>query len=476
MDLSNYLLMKQELSLIAVFFILFLYDLFAGESSKRYFYQVACFLFGMHVLLGFAVKDDAEAFHGMFFATPERAMVKNVLNVGLFLIFLQVRGWLFSDKMKVKQGEFFSLSLLTLLGMYLMISAGHFLLFYIGIEMASLPLAALITLDKYRRESAEAGAKYIFSAIFSSGMLLFGLSLLYGTCGTLYFSDLSQKMILSPLSVLSMIFLLSGLFFKISIFPFHAWAPDTYQGAPTSVTLYLSTISKGAAAFALIAILYQVFPVLYNNWKGILWLVSITTITVGNLFALRQNNMKRFLAYSSISQAGYILLGIYGGTSQGMSALIFFIFVYIFSNMAAFGVVTAVENYSGKVNRTDYDGFYQTNPKLALVMTFAMFSLGGMPPFAGFFSKIFIFVAAMRSMDTPSIVLVVLAFLNTVISLYYYLLVVKAMFIKPNKEPIGTIRTDAYLKFSLVLAVVGILLIGIVSGIYESFSSVSFGF
>lgn len=476
MDLSNYLLMKQELSLVIMFFILFLYDLFAGDNGKRYFYPIACVLFFIHTAYGFFLADNADAFQGMFYATPVQATVKNVLNVGLFLIYLQAHRWLQTSDMKIKQGEFFLLTQLTLLGMYLMVSSGHFLLFYIGLEMASLPMAALITLDKKRRESAEAGAKFIFTAIFSSAVFLFGLSLLYGAGGTLYFSDLMSSLELTPFTILSMVFILSGLFFKVSIFPFHAWAPDTYQGAPATVTLYLSTISKGAAVFALIAILYKVFPIMEENWKGVLWVASLATITVGNLFAIRQNNMKRFLAYSSISQAGYILLAIYAGTAQGMAALIFFVFVYIFSNAAAFGVITALENATGKINRSDYNGLYKTNPRLAMVMTFAMFSLGGMPPFAGFFSKIFIFTAAMETMSTASIILVVYAFLQTVVSLYYYLLVVKAMFILPNNDPISTVQSDKYLRISLLLSVIGIMLIGIFSCIYESFSAVSFGF
>ncbi|MFT4072303.1 MAG: NADH-quinone oxidoreductase subunit N [Dysgonamonadaceae bacterium] len=476
MDLSNYLLMKHELSLVAVFFIVLIYDLFASGNAKKYFFPISCCLFLIHTVLGFFYHDNASAFGGMFIAGPAQEMVKNILNVGLILIYLQAKTWLSSDESRVKQGEFFMLTMLTLFGMYLMISSGNFLLFYIGLETASLPMVALIAFDKYRHESSEAGAKFIFNAIFSSAIMLFGVSLLYGACGTLYFSDLGNAVTSTPLTIMSMIFVLSGLFFKISLVPFHGWAPDTYQGAPTTVTLYLSTISKGAAVFALTVILYKVFPVLFPTWQGILWVVSLVTITVGNLFALRQNNMKRFLAYSSISQAGYIMLSLYSGTAQGMAAAIFYIFVYIFSNAAAFGVITAIENKTGKVNMSDYNNLYKTNPRLAIVMTFAMFSLGGMPPFAGFFSKMFIFMAAIQQMNTLSILLVVFAFLNTIVSLYYYLLVVKAMFLRPNNQPIESFRTESYLKTSVVLSVVGIVVIGLLSFFYENISLVSFGF
>lgn len=475
MDLSNYLLMKHELSLVAVFLILMIYDLFASDNAKKYFFPIAIGLFLVHTVAGFFFNDHSAAFSGMFLAGPAQSMVKNILNVGLFVILLQAKSWLASEESILKRGEFFLLTLMTLFGMYLMISSGNFLLFYIGLETASLPVAALVAFDKHRYESAEAGLKFIFNAIFSSAVMIFGISFVYGACGTLYFADLASAMSSTPLTIMAMILVLSGIFFKISLVPFHAWAPDTYQGAPTNVTLYLSTISKGAAVFALIVLLYTVFPVLFPTWKGILWIVSIVTITVGNLFALRQKNMKRFLAFSSISQAGYILLSIYAGTAQGMASSIYYIFVYIFSNAAAFGVITAIENKSGKINMGDYNGLYKTNPKLSILMMIAMFSLGGMPPTAGFFSKMFVFTAAIQPLDTASILLVVLAFVNTVISLYYYLLVVKAMFITPNNHPIEPFQTEGYLKASILLSLAGIVLIGILSFFYQQISLASFG-
>jgi NADH-quinone oxidoreductase subunit N len=215
-----------------------------------------------------------------------------------------------------------------------------------------------------------------------------------------------------------------------------------------------------------------VFPGLQDTWQNILWIIILLTITVGNLFALRQKNMKRFLAFSSISQAGYIMLSVFTGTAEGMSAAIYYVFVYIFSNLAAFGVISAIEDKTGKVSMDDYDGLYYTNPKLALTMMIAMFSLGGIPFAAGFFSKLFVFMAAMQQGQT---LLVFLAFLNTVISLYYYLLVVKSMFIKKTSSPIETLSTDGYLKVSLVLSMVGIFVIGVVSCFYEYIARIGFG-
>ncbi len=475
MDLSNYLLMKHEMSLVVAFLLLILYDLFASDNAKKYYYPVACGIFLIHTVVCFTFTDDGTSFAGMYVTGPAYLLIKNILNVGVFIILLQAKTWLATKEAVVKRGEFFMLITMTLFGMYLMISSGNFLLFYIGLETASLPMVALVAFDKYKQHSAEAGAKYIFNAIFSSAILVFGLSFLYGACGTLYYADIATTIYSTPLVIMAMIFILSGLFFKISLVPFHLWAADTYQGAPTTVTLYLSTISKGAAVFALMTILYNVFPTLAGTWQVICWILILVTITIGNLFALHQENMKRFLAFSSISQAGFIMLGLFSGTTLGMSSTIFYVFVYVFSNAAVFGVISAIENQTGKVNMSDYNGLYKSNPLLALTMMIAVFSLGGIPFTAGFFSKMFVFMAAMEQPETSNIVLVVLAFLNTVISLFYYLKVVKAMFIYDTKVPLPSIETDGYMKTSMVLALGGIFIVGVVSCFYEYMSSISFG-
>jgi NADH-quinone oxidoreductase subunit N len=270
----------------------------------------------------------------------------------------------------------------------------------------------------------------------------------------------------------AMVLFVVGLFFKISLVPFHFWTADVYQGAPTPVTAYLSTSSKGAAVYALMVVLYKVFPIVAIEWNTILWWVILVTITLGNLFALRQKNLKRFLAFSSISQAGYIMLSVMAGSAQGMAATIYYVLVYIFSNMAAFGVISSIENKTGKVNMNDYDGLYKTNPKLAVVMMIAMFSLGGIPPTAGFFSKFFVFTAAAAQGEY---LLVFIALVNTIISLYYYLLVVKAMFINQNDQPLARVTSDGYLKLSLIVCLVGIVVIGLLGGVYEQLTNLSFG-
>ena len=209
-----------------------------------------------------------------------------------------------------------------------------------------------------------------------------------------------------------------------------------------------------------------------DQWQAMLYGIIVISITLANVFAIRQQNLKRFLAFSSISQAGYILLGVISGTAIGMSSLVYYILVYMFSNLAIFGVVSVIENRSGKINIKDYNGLYQTNPKLSVVMMLALFSLAGIPPFAGFFSKFFIFSAAVQQ---GFYALVFIALLNTVISLFYYLLVVQAMFINKNENPIETLKSDFPVKLSLVVCTIAIVLVGLVSTIYSQISMLGFG-
>lgn len=311
-------------------------------------------------------------------------IVKIVLNIGTLLVLIQANAWAKAPDMAIRRGEFYVLTLITLLGMYLMISSGNFLLFFIGLEMASLPLTALVAIEKYHQLSYEAAAKYVFVALFSSSLMLLGISFLYGAVGTLYFADVAANLVGTPLLYVGLVLFLAGMGFKISIVPFHLWTADVYQGAPTSITAYLSVISKGAAAYALMVVLFKVFSSVAMIWQPVLWGLIVITITIGNLFAIRQKNLKRFMAFSSISQAGYILLGVIAGTAVGMTSLVYYVLVYIFSNLAIFGVISVIENATGKVNMEDYNGLYRTNPKLSVAMMLALFSLAGIPPFAGF--------------------------------------------------------------------------------------------
>ncbi len=470
---SIFTLMRAEVTLTAILVLVFLYDLVAGERGRRRFSAVVCGLLAVQTAVCLLPGGEGEAFGGMFQYHPMHGIVKGILAAGALVVCLQANTWLRREDTRHKQGEFYILTLSTLLGMYFMIGAGNFLLFFIGLELASVPAACLVAFDKYKRYSAEAGAKYILCALFSSGLMLYGISFLYGTTGTLYFDDMTARLTGSPLQVMALVFFFSGLGFKISLVPFHLWTADTYQGAPTAVTSYLSVVSKGAAAFVLLAVLVKVFAPMVREWQTLLWIVTVLSITVANLFAIRQKDLKRFMAFSSISQAGYIMLAVIGGSALGMTSLVFYVLVYMAANLAVFGVLSAVEQQTGgKVGMEDYNGFYKTNPRLAVGMTLALFSLAGIPPFAGFFSKFFVFAAAFEGGFRW---LVFIALINTVISLYYYLLIVKAIYITPNDTPIAAFRTDRCTRVGLAVCMAGVLLLGAVSAVYDGINLFAFG-
>jgi NADH-quinone oxidoreductase subunit N len=472
MSFENLLLMRHEIVLTIVAMIILIAELATDDKVKLRVVPIAIGLFLVHTIIGFLPLKEGTLFGGMFNTNATVTLMKNVLNIGVLIIFIQSWTWIRHPDNHPKVSEYFLLLISTLIGMDFMISSGDFLMFYLGLELATIPLAALAAFDRYKNRSAEAAVKLILSSALSSAILLYGLSMIYGTTGSIYFSDISGAFSANPLQILAFIFFFSGMAFKISIVPFHLWAADVYEGAPINVTSYLSVISKGAAVFILMMVLYKVFPAISGMWQDVLWATSVITMTVGNLFAMRQKNLKRFLAFSSISQAGFIFLGIIGGSPLGMSSVIYFALVYIFSNLGAFGVVAAISNATGKEEIDDYNGLYRTNPKLSLVMMLALFSLAGIPPVAGFFGKFFLFTAAA---DQGFYYLLLIALLNTIVSLYYYLLVIKAMFLTKNDDAIAYFKSDWSTRLGLLACVAGIVIIGFYSPIYEMIKSLSFG-
>jgi NADH-quinone oxidoreductase subunit N len=472
MSLENFSIMRHELLLIAAALLVLISEIFRNPLKKKSISLFSIILFALITLAGFIPSPAGILFGGMYEVNATRLLMKNILNIGVLLVFIQSVTWLNKEENSEKISEYFMLLISTLVGMNFMISSGHFLMFYIGIELATIPIAALAAYDRYRNNSAEAGIKLILSSALSSGILLFGLSMIYGTTGTLYFSEVAKLFMNNNLQILGFIFFFAGMAFKISIVPFHLWTADVYEGSPVNITSYLSVISKGAAIFIFIIILFTVFPLIMATWQKTIYVTSILTMTIGNLFAIRQQNLKRFLAFSSISQAGYILLGFIGGNQLGMASVIYYVLVYIFSNLGAFGVVTAISNATGKENIDDYNGLYHTNPGLSLIMTLALFSLAGIPPVAGFFGKFFLFTAAA---EKGYYLLVLIAVLNTIISLYYYLLVVKAMFITKSESPIEKFKSDFPTRFALAICVAGIVITGFASVLFEAIRNISFG-
>lgn len=460
-------IMRQEVLLTILILSQLIFDLSSkGNRNRLIHFTIASFL--LFTLIGMLPTDSATLFGQMYLSDPLRGLLKTILTFTTLILLLQSSTWISRPDYDDKAGAYYMIIFSTLLGMFFMISAGDFLMLYLGLELATLPLTLLAAFDKPLRRSAEAGVKLLMSSAVSSAVLLFGLSLIYGVYGTMHFSELSTTVITNPLAILALIFFLSGLGFKLSLVPFHLWTADVYEGAPLPVTTYFSVVSKGAALFTLMLVLYRVFGNQLQVWTNALYILAITTMVVGNLFAMRQKNMKRFLAFSSITQAGFMMLGFMNSGSLGMTSIVYFMLIYAFSNLAIFGVMSIVIQNTGKEGLDDLNGFYKTNPGLSIIMLISLFSLAGIPPVAGFFGKFFLFTSAASS---GMYILVFIAVLNATASLYYYLLVVKAMFISGNESPIAPLKITLYEKISLTICITGVLVIGFVSNVFEYIQS-----
>ena len=492
MNYGQFLNMVPEFYLVLILLAVFVVDFCMHKSEKKLdcLSAVTCALLVALTARIALLAEPAEAFGGLYVASAAVNVMKVILAFGTLIVVIMAYPWL--KTCEHLAGEFYMLIISTLLGMYIMMSSGNFLLFFLGLETASVPLACLVAFDKWKKNSAEGAAKYILVATFSSGVMLYGISFIYAAAGTLYFGDVAAALAAlmsgqvvetacgatafqSPaLAVMGLVFFFSGLGFKISLVPFHFWTADTYEGAPTPVTGYLSVISKGAAAITLCIILMKVFQPLIYYWEYLLYIVIVLSITVANLFAIRQSELKRFMAFSSISQAGYIMLAVVGNSQLGIASLTYYVLVYIVANMAVFTVINVVEqNNGGRTDMAAYNGFYQTNPKLSFLMTLALFSLAGIPPFAGMFSKFFVFMAAAEQGSAAAYFVVFVALVNTVISLYYYLLIVKAMYITKTDTPLPAFKSDANTKLAMAICTFGVALFGICSCIYEWIAAAS---
>ncbi|MGV3528262.1 MAG: NADH-quinone oxidoreductase subunit N [Flavisolibacter sp.] len=464
MNIYNFFdLMRQELLIMVLIFILLIMKLGKDRSNESYI-RLANILLAINLAAGLFFSAEGSLFSEMFRTNKLAILEKNLLSLGMLIISMQSSSWLKTHK---HVPEFYVLLLSTLLGMFFMISSGNLLMLYLGLELSTIPLAAAANFDLQKRRSSEAAMKLIISSAFSSGLFLFGISLVYGTTGSLVFSELPALLSDNPLQLFAFILILAGFAFKISIVPFHLWTADVYEGAPVAVTSYLSVISKGAVVFVFSSVLFTVFRGFENSWYNMLFILSIATILIGNLFALRQDNIKRFLAFSSIAQVGFILVGISGGSAVATSSIVYFVLIYIFSNLAAFGVVSLVSAVTGKENISDYKNFYKTNPLLAWTLTIALFSLAGVPPTAGFFGKFFLLISGATK---GNYLLITIAALNMVISFYYYLRVVKAIFMDANEKPIEKVAIPLMPRLALYICLAGIVTVGVVSWVYNSIS------
>jgi NADH-quinone oxidoreductase subunit N len=371
-----------------------------------------------------------------------------------------------------RRAEAYLLLIMATLGMCLMAASADLVMLYLAIETTSIPLYLLAGFLKDDDKSTEAGFKYMLFGALTSAVLLYGFSLIYGLTGKTDLYDLSTYFSNFNVVTVGIIFLvLAGLAFKVSLFPFHFWAPDVYEGAPTPVAGFLSTASKAAGFAVLIRIFTAVFPAISSDWSLILAVLATLTMTVGNLIALTQKSIKRMLAYSSIAHAGYAMIGVVAFSQLGIASVVFYLIGYVLTNLLAFGIVGIVGRLTGSDDFQAYSGLSRRNPTLGLAALVAFLSLAGMPPFVGFVAKFFVFSAAI---EAGWVWLAIVGVLNSIVGLYYYLNVLKYVYLyrmddqDEERHPLNISRT---ITIGLVVLVVGILLLGTLFGPWFGFAT-----
>lgn len=407
--------------------------------------------------------DKRDLFGGMFVHDP--------LTVFFTLLFVAVGvlsvlvSWDYVKRTMINQAEYYALLLSSLLGMIIMAASNDLITIFLGLELMSLSLYIMVGFRRSRLESNEAALKYFLLGAFASGFLLYGIAMLYGATGTSNLARMGEFLSDTPLRdnpllLIGALLVFTGFGFKVAAVPFHMWTPDAYEGAPTAVTGFMSAGAKAAGFAALLRVGLRALEPVQADWTQLLAVIAFLTMTVGNVTALLQNNLKRMLAYSSIAHAGYILVAVTAGGAEGASAAVFYLAVYSFMNLGAFAILTMMgRGRDERVLVSDLAGLGFRQPFLGLAMTLFMISLGGIPPTSGFMGKVYVFSAAMKN---PALLwLVIAGVLNSVISVFYYLRVTVAMYMRePEGEPVG-VSWGVPVAVALILALAATLYFGV---------------
>lgn len=464
-DMPNFLPAMPEMFVLGMTSLILILDLFLNERSRVVSYLLAqATLVGAFILSLSLYNPHAElSFSDTFVLDPMAGILKMAVYAAVFLVFLYAKGYLRERGMF--RGEFFVLALFGVLGMMVLISAHNFLTIYLGLELLSLSLYAMVAMQRDNRSASEAAMKYFVLGAMASAMLLYGMSMLYGVTGTLDLAEMSQAVQQGEadrmLLVFGLVFLLVGVAFKLGAVPFHMWVPDVYHGAPTAVTLYISTAPKLAAFAMLMRLMVDGLSGLQPQWHDILVLLAVLSIGVGNVVAIAQTNIKRMLAYSGISHAGFLLLGVLSGTPEGYAAGMFYAIVYVLMGLGAFGMVILMSRAGFEADSLDdYRGLNQRSPWFALMMLFIMFSMAGVPPFIGFWAKLSVLQAVVSA---DLLLLAAAAVVFSVIGAFYYLRVIKLMYFD-QAETQTPIKPGADLAAVLSANAIVILVLGALPG------------
>jgi NADH-quinone oxidoreductase subunit N len=449
-----------EIFMLSAAVVILLLDLYTSERFQNltyYLSQITLFVTGY---LAFTLIGESQVIFDGTFVLDTMGSTLKIFTMGFAMVALvYTRHYL--KVHNLFKGEYFVLALLSILGMMVMISAHSLLTIYLGLEIMSLSLYTLIAIARDRATAVEAALKYFVLGAIASGLLLYGMSMIYGITGALDIAQIatfatSATLVSEQVLILNfgLVFLVIGIAFKLGAVPFHMWVPDVYQGAPTSVTMFLSTVPKIAAAAMLIRLMIDGLGAMQAYWSDLFMVLAILSIALGSLVALMQSNIKRLLAYSTISHIGFILLGFATGVIEGYGAAAFYVLAYILMSLAAFGSIIALNKQGFEAEQvSDFRGLSKHSPWFALIMLVVMLSMAGVPPFIGFFSKLFIL---QQVVSAGYVYLAIIAVVFAVISAYYYLQIIKTMYFDDAE---GEITVTAPLDMKVVLSINGILIL-----------------
>ena len=458
----NWQLLMPELVIALTLIIVLVFDLFDSISKTVLGWMT---IVGAGIALWVSIQMHQAGtvgaqFNEMFKVDSFSLFFNIIFLVSTILVVLISMSYL--DRGDRKQGPYYLLILLATLGMMLMAAGNELIIVFLGLELMSLSLYVLAGYFRESPASSEAGMKYLLLGAFASAFFLYGIALIYGGTGTTSVPAIAEAITAenkSPLLLAGMFLLVVGFGFKVAIVPFHQWAPDVYEGAPTTIAAFISAGPKAAGFAAFLRIFMEALPNLQVEWSGVLILLAMLTMTVGNVIAIAQTNIKRMLAYSSIAHAGYVLIGLAAANDDGISSAMFYLLIYCVMNIGAFGAVILAKTEDGEnLMISDYAGLGTRKPLLAIFMTVMLLSLAGFPPTAGFFGKFYIFKSAVGS---ELYLLVIVGAINTAISAFYYLRVVVTMYMREPEEELEFTPYASTLVVGLIIAAVGVLLIGI---------------
>jgi NADH-quinone oxidoreductase subunit N len=474
--MTNIGLATPEIFLLCAICVILIGDLFVSEKRRPLAYALSQIALIITLFLIWIVAPDGgavSAFGGSFVMDKMSIVCKSWILIVSIGVFLYSRDYV--NARRITNGEYYTLALCGVLGMMIMVSSSTMLTLYLGLELLSLSLYALVALNKSDVRSSEAAMKYFVLGALASGALLYGISMVYGATGSLHFSEIAAALSGnegSTAAVFGLAFVVVGIAFKFGAAPFHMWVPDVYDGAPTSVALYISAAPKIAAFALAIRFLVDGLITVHSSWQGMLIVLAVLSLVLGNLIAIAQVSFKRLLAYSTISHVGFILMGILAGTSEGYSAAMFYAITYAITSMGAFGVLLAMDRMGGDISLlTDLRGLFRRNPVYAAVMMVLLVSMTGVPPTVGFYAKL----AVLKSVVSVDLTwLAVIAVVMSVVGAFYYLRVIKFMFFD---EPVEQTPVLAAFDVQLGLAVNGLAVIwfGIFPGMIMAACVAAFG-